>query len=83
MEPKVPAEASGGPPSASSPTARRMRRYRERRRRGWRCFHVPFDKHMIEGLVRWKYLEEKDRDKVEEVGFAAASFLSDALEGLL
>ena len=57
-------------PRSSEPVAERMRRYRERRRKGMRSVRVELHVTDIEAFIRIGYLEEELRD--DPVGHKAA-----------
>ncbi len=62
-----------------SPTAERMRLHRKRRRRGLRCVRIQLHVTEIDGLIRKRYLEAKNRDDLNEIQMAVDAFISDTL----
>jgi hypothetical protein len=58
--------------------AARMRRYRERRRRGLTCVTVRLNKAEIDRLVKAKYLDEDQTGDQMALQEAAEAFMSDA-----
>jgi hypothetical protein len=71
-------EAVGVPARSPSPTAERMRRHRERRRKGLRYFRVELRVTQIDLLVAKGYLEHKERDDPGALQRAIDLFISDA-----
>jgi hypothetical protein len=61
--------------------ADRMRRYRERKRRGLTCVTVRLSKLEIDRLVRIHYLEASQCQNRRAIQEAAEAFVSDAFEG--
>jgi len=51
-----------GPTQSLSDAARRMRLYRERRRRGLSCIKVQLRRSEVDGLVACKLLESTERE---------------------
>ena len=62
-----------------SASAIRMRRLRERRRRGLRCLTVEVRAREIEALVRKGLLKPETRNSVREITMALYSFLDQTL----
>lgn len=71
-------EAIGITARSPSPTAERMRRHRERRRKGLRYFHVELRVTQIDMLIDKGYLEHKERDDPSALQRAIDLFISDA-----
>ncbi len=71
-------EAVGVPARSPSPTAERMRRHRERRRKGLRYFRVELRVTEIDLLVAKGYLEHKERDDGDALQRAIDVFIGDA-----
>ena len=69
-------------PVAPSPTALRMRAYRARRRRGFRCFQIKISEDEINVLVAKRYLEGIESADESAVEMALEAFVSDVLGGL-
>ena len=63
----------------SSPAARRMRRHRQRRRRGLRCLTVELRETEIDALVGMKLLNAEARQDSNAVKKALYAFLERAL----
>ena len=64
----------------SSTPAERMRRSRERRRRGMRSVRIQLDVTQLEALIRKGYLgPTTSRDDGGDIAFAIDAFLWDAL----
>jgi len=71
-------EAVSLPIHSRSPTAERMRRHRERRRKGLRHFRVELRVTQIDMLVAKGYLEHKERDDPGALQRAIDVFIGDA-----
>lgn len=71
-------EAVTEPNRSSTPTAERMRRHRERRRKGLHYFRVELRVTQIDMLVAKGYLEHKERDDPSALQRAIDLFISDA-----
>jgi len=71
-------EAVGVPARSPSPAAERMRRHRERRRKGLHYFRVELRVTQIDMLVAKGYLEYKERDDPDALQRAVDLFISDA-----
>ena len=71
-------EAVEVPIRSPATPAERMRKYRKRHRGGMRWINLELHATEIDVLVRWGYLEEKDRDDRNEVQRAAGVFITDA-----
>jgi hypothetical protein len=71
------------PPSAEpaprSPAAERMRRHRQRRRDGLRCFMIELRETEIDALIRNGLLPPENRLDYDSVQLALYVFLDDAL----
>jgi hypothetical protein len=65
---------------ASSPSAERMRRLRERRRNGKICFLYELDPWAISGLVELRWLQSSQRDDQAAVISAFHRFVGYALD---
>jgi hypothetical protein len=65
---------------SSSPGAERMRRLRERRRRGKVCFWFELDAWAIDGLVELRWLPASQRDNHAAVVHAFRRFVGYALD---
>ena len=59
-----------------------MRRYRKRKKRGFRIVRIPIGLAEIEGLIERGYLSRGDKENVMAVESATNDFLSEALLGL-
>jgi hypothetical protein len=66
------------PARSPSPTAERMRRHRERRRKGLRYFRVELRVTQIEMLVAKGYLDHTVRDDPDALQRAIDVFIGDA-----
>jgi hypothetical protein len=64
--------------SKQSLGAERMRRHRERRRNGLRCFHIDLRETEIEELIRRGLLNPEDRQQANSVVEAFYAFLEQA-----
>jgi hypothetical protein len=62
-----------------STTALRMRAYRARKRRGFRCFQIKMNEDEVNGLVAKRYLEDHDRADQSAVETALEALVSDVL----
>jgi hypothetical protein len=71
-------EAIGIRARSPSPTAERMRRHRERRRKGLRYFRVELRVTQIDMLVAKGYLDHKERDDADALQRAIDVFIGDA-----
>ncbi len=71
-------EAIGITARSPSPTAERMRRHRERRRKGLRYFRVELRVTQINMLVAKGYLDHKERDDADALQRAIDVFIGDA-----
>jgi hypothetical protein len=69
-------------PASLSPAAERMRRHRQRRRDGLRCFIIELRETEIDALIRKGLLEAANRHDYDSVQSALYEFLDDALGGL-
>jgi hypothetical protein len=67
------------PNARPSTTAERMRRFRERRRRGMRCARILLDVTTIDALIRKGHLEPEARDNQKALELAISDFIWDAL----
>ena len=74
-----PSRTTGVPVRLLSPSAKRMREYRRRRRRGMRCVTVQVSEADIEALVAKGYLAPSGRAEANAIQEAADMFISDAL----
>jgi hypothetical protein len=70
-------EAVSLPIRSPSPAAERMRRHRERRRKGLRYFRVELRVTQIDMLVAKGYLGHKERDDAAALQRAIDTFISD------
>jgi hypothetical protein len=61
--------------SPVSPAAERMRRYRERRRRGLSCIKVQLWRSEVEGLIACKLLEPTQREDRNAIAAALHRYL--------
>ena len=66
-------------PASRSPAAERMRRHRQRRRDGLRCFMIELRETEIDALIRKGLLAQENRDDYDSVQSALYAFLDDAL----
>jgi hypothetical protein len=66
------------PARSRSPAAERMRRHRERHRKGIRQFRVQLHVTQIDMLIDKGYLEHKERDDPGALQRAIDLFISDA-----
>jgi hypothetical protein len=66
---------------ATSPAAERMRRYRERRRDGMRCYMAELRETEIDALIRRGLLKRENRDDAEAVLAGLYAFLEQTLDG--
>jgi hypothetical protein len=66
-------------PKASPTRAQRMRQYRKRRRRGFRCIHLPLHVTEIDDLIERKLLKEDERDNPLALKRAVCDLISRAL----
>ncbi len=66
------------PARSPSPTAERMRRHRERRRKGLHYIRVELRVTQIDMLVAKGYLEQEERDDADALQRAIDLFISDA-----
>jgi len=66
---------------ARSPTsaAERMRRHRQRRRKGVRIVRIQLRATEIDALIRKGYLDQKSRDDLDALEFGVDAFVDDAL----
>jgi hypothetical protein len=71
-------DAAGVPIRSPSPTAERMRRHRERRRKGLRYFRVELRVTQIEMLIAKGYLDHKEHEYPGALQRAIDVFISDA-----
>ena len=71
-------EAIGIAARSPSPASVRMRRHRERHRKGIRQFHVRLHVTQIDMLVAKGYLEHKERDDAAALQRAIDTFIGDA-----
>ncbi len=71
-------EAVGLPARSPSPAAVRMRRHRERHRKGIRQFQVQLHVTQIDILIDKGYLEHKERDDPAALQRAVDLFIGDA-----
>jgi hypothetical protein len=67
-------------PLSSSPSAKRMRLYRKRRRRGLRFIRIPLHVTDIDALVIKKLLKDVDRQDPEAIQNAICDLLARVLE---
>ena len=58
-----------------SPAAERMRRYRERRRRGLSCIKVQLRRSEVDGLIACKLLEPTQREDRSAIAAALHRYL--------
>ena len=65
---------------STSPAAKRMRRYRKRRRSGIRCVRISLDLTEIEDLIRLGHLPEERREDAEALQTAVLTLLYRALD---
>jgi hypothetical protein len=65
--------------SPASSAAVRVRRYRERRRKGLHCVSILLRVTDVEELIRWGYLPPNERDNSEALQKAASDLLQVAL----
>jgi hypothetical protein len=63
-----------------SPGAERMRRHRQRRRDGMRCFQLEIRDTEIDELIRRKLLKEEARNDKQAILDAFYEFLEDSLD---
>ena len=66
-------------PISSSPAAERMRRHRERRRRGLTCLHIELRRTEIDELIRQGLLKAETRNDLNAVRKAFYGFLESAM----
>jgi hypothetical protein len=66
-------------PAAPSAAAERMRRHRQRRRDGLRCFMIELRETEIDALIRKGLLPEENRHDYDSVQSALYAFLDHAL----
>jgi len=65
---------------STSPAAKRMRRYRKRRRSGIRCVRISLDVTDIDDLIRLGHLPEEGRENAEALETAVLSLLYRAFD---
>ena len=65
---------------STSPAAKRMRRYRKRRRSGIRCVRISLDLTEIDDLIRLGHLPEERREDAEALQTAVLTLLYRALD---
>ena len=65
---------------ADRTTVERMRRYRQRKRRGLTCVMVRLNKVEIDRLVKAKYLDEDQTGDQMALQEAVTAFVSDAFD---
>jgi len=65
---------------STSPAAKRMRRYRKRRRSGIRCVRISLDVTEIDDLIRLGHLQEERREDAEALQTAVLSLVYRALD---
>jgi hypothetical protein len=66
-------------PTAPSAAAERMRRHRQRRRDGLRCFIIELRETEIDALIRKELLEAENRHDYDSVQSALYAFLDRSL----
>jgi hypothetical protein len=66
-------------PEGVSAAAERMRRYRERRRDGLRCFTLEIRDEEIDALIKRGHLAASDRDDTAAILLAFYGFLEKSL----
>jgi len=59
---------SAATPKLLSPTAERMRRYRQRRRQGLQCVPIPLQVTEVDDLIRLGLLKKEQREDQEAQG---------------
>jgi hypothetical protein len=64
-----------------SPTAERMRRHRERRRKGLRCFRIELRETEIDALIQKGFLKPETRNDQYAILTALYAFLDRKLDG--
>ena len=83
LHPTTPQEMTAIPPNnepaAPSAAAERMRRHRQRRRDGLRCFMIELRETEIDALIRQGLLEAENRNDCDSVQSALYAFLDRAL----
>ena len=67
-------------PPSRSPAAERMRRYRQRRRDGMRCFTVEIRETEIDALIRKGLLKQESRNNCNEILHGLYAVLEQALD---
>ena len=65
---------------STSPAAKRMRRYRKRRRSGIRCVRISLDLTEIDDLIRLGHLQREQRENAEALQTAVLSLVYRALD---
>jgi hypothetical protein len=77
----LPSLSSGEPPTRTA-AAERMRRHRQRRRDGLRCFIIELRETEIDALISNGLLAAEKRQDYDSVQSAFYTFLDDAFEEL-
>ena len=70
------------PSRSSSPAARRMRRYRKRRKQGLKSVRILLDQPDIDALIRLKLLKKDQREDVEALQTAVTGLVYRVQEDL-
>jgi hypothetical protein len=74
--PPIPSRAA----PARTPAAERMRRYRDRMRRGFFCLTIDMHENEIEALIQRGYLRVAHRDEIDAIREAFYAFLDKTLQ---
>ena len=73
---------SSAEPATRTAAAERMRRYRQRRRDGFRCLMIELRETEIDALITNGLLAAKNREDYDSLQSAFYAFLDDAFEEL-
>ena len=73
---------SSAEPATRTAAAERMRRYRQRRRDGFRCLMIELRETEIDALITNGLLTAKNREDYDSLQSAFYAFLDDAFEEL-
>ena len=65
---------------STSPAAKRMRRYRKRRRSGIRCVRISLDVTDIDDLIRLGHLQQEQREDAEALQTAVLTLVYRVLD---
>jgi hypothetical protein len=67
-------------PLSTNPGAERMRRHRQKRRDGMRCFQLEIRDTEIDGLIRRQLLKKETRNDKQSIVDAIYEFLENSLD---